>query len=290
MSLKSLVRSTLTSRPIRPVLRGLPLPERVYRSLHFRDTIEIAVPGSSAGFHTHHHGYQVENDLYWAGFGKGWEGRELRLWTHLAKECQTIFDIGANTGIFSLAAGAVNSTAAIHAFEPMPSVAEHLRANVALNPFDIAVNEAALSSSSGEMTFYLPDSDHAYSATLDPDMARSVGATVEKTVKVLRFDDYVAQAGLERVDLVKIDAERHEPDVMSGFGDILLRFAPLILIEVLDEEMGRRIAPFFAPHGYHHIAIDGRFEPNAGPLGVGASNFLLFSSNRNEMVRSAVVS
>ena len=62
----------------------------------------------------------MENELFWLGFNGGWEKKSLEVWVKLCKHCSTIFDIGANSGIYSLVAQSVNPEAEIFAFEPIP--------------------------------------------------------------------------------------------------------------------------------------------------------------------------
>ena len=49
---------------------------------------------------------------------------------------QVIFDVGANAGIYSLAALAIQRDATVHAFEPTPEIATRLRAMAKLNGLD----------------------------------------------------------------------------------------------------------------------------------------------------------
>ena len=73
-----------------------------YQHLHFIGPIKVPVT-DRASFMINHYGYQVENDLFWAVFG---QARELRLWRALARSAEFIADVGANTGVYSLAAAA----------------------------------------------------------------------------------------------------------------------------------------------------------------------------------------
>src|SRR3990172_5503559 len=50
----------------------------------------------------------------------------LDCWENAAKGARVIFDVGANAGIFSLAALAVQPEAIVHAFEPTPEIATGL--------------------------------------------------------------------------------------------------------------------------------------------------------------------
>jgi hypothetical protein len=76
-----------------------------------------------------HHGHQLENDLFWAGYGNNWERTSLRLWGWLARDAKCIFDVGANTGTYALAARAVNAEAEVEAFEPVDRVYTKLQIN-----------------------------------------------------------------------------------------------------------------------------------------------------------------
>ena len=56
------------------------------------------------------------------------------LFAHLVKPGNTMLDVGANVGFFSLlCAGLTGSSGRVIPFEPIPSVRESLRANIALN-------------------------------------------------------------------------------------------------------------------------------------------------------------
>ncbi|GGD31773.1 FkbM family methyltransferase [Aureimonas glaciei] len=253
----TLSRRALTRPTMRRVLRLLPLPQAVYRSLHFRDVVTLSA-GPGADFRMHHFGYQVENDLYWAGYGRGWEATSLRLWALLAKRADVILDIGANTGVYALAAQAVNPAARIFAFEPVPRIAQRLAANAALNGASIAVVIAGASDQTGHATIFEPDAEHAYSASLTREMLGAAPQMLESKVPVTRIDAFAVAHGLRRVDLVKIDAERHEPEVLAGFGDRLARDRPSLLVEVLDRAMGERLSPLLSGPGYLSFRVDER--------------------------------
>jgi hypothetical protein len=55
----------------------------------------------------------------------------LRCWETAAKGAKFIFNVGANAGIYSLAALAIQRDATVHAFEPTPEIAACLRATAA---------------------------------------------------------------------------------------------------------------------------------------------------------------
>ena len=270
-----LMRKALTRPAMRRLLRLLPLPQVVYRSLHFRDVITLSA-GPGADFRMRHFGYQVENDLYWAGYGGGWEATSLRLWALLAQRSGIILDIGANTGVYALAARAMNPAARIFAFEPVPRIADRLVENVALNGSSVVVVVAGASDRTGMATIFEPDAQHSYSASLTREMLGAAPHMLETQVPVTRIDAFAAAEGLSRIDLVKVDAERHEPEVLAGFGDRLARDRPSLLVEVLDTAMGERLSPMLSGLGYLTFRVDETvgIVPD-DVLGRHAGNYLL---------------
>lgn len=256
--LRSAVRTAWRHLPFKlPLLRALRSvvtpPESIYRHLHFEGDFDVEVaPG--ARFCIHSFANQVENDLFWSGYAGRWEPVSLDLWRKLCGGAETVFDIGANTGAYALAAAALNPGARVIAFEPVRRVCERLRRNAALNGGRVAVEEVAVSDRGGSATLYDTDAEHVYSASLDHSM---LGASYSRSYEVptIALDDYCAERGIGRVDLVKIDVERHEAAVFRGFRRVLAESRPSLLVEILDRELGAAVAAEIAGHGYLAYAI-----------------------------------
>jgi FkbM family methyltransferase len=257
------------------IRRSVRLPERLYRHLHFEGDIVVAGTGD-VRFRMRHFGYQVENDLFWAGYGNGFEATSLRLWARLCATSQTILDIGANTGVYALAAAAVNPTACVVAFEPLQRIAQRLSDNVRLNGFDVEVIVAGVSATTGEAVIYEPCAEHAYSASLNSEMLAGRADLRESTIAVTRLDDFATARGLRSIDLVKIDTEKHEMAVLRGFGYVLARHRPTLLIEVLDTGTGAEIERLLVGLGYaFHIIEERTAVRPVQSLMQGIGNFLI---------------
>jgi len=281
---RSMLRSAYAALPFKKpifelVRRHVRLPERVYQHLHFEAPITIPVRDGCT-FAMHHFGAQVENDLFWAGYGNGWEATSLRLWARLAAVSNTIFDIGANTGAYALAAKAVNEKARVFAFEPVASISGRLRNNIELNGFDITVVQAGVSSSTGEAVMYIPATEHSYSASLNSSMLSGNGNLIETVIPTLRMDEFVKDRALDSADLFKIDTEKHEVDVLSGFGDVIERFKPAVLIEILNKTLGGEVEAFFANSNYvFYEIVEGEALRRVESLGVASRNYLLCTAD-----------
>jgi FkbM family methyltransferase len=130
------------------------------------------------------------------------------------KESLVIFDVGANIGEFSLACAEFFKESIIFAFEPDPKAMHCLQRNVHTRKLEnrIACFPIALSNSNEKKRFYIA-TDNADSSFVKPTKTSSQYLELES----MRLDDFLESADIKRVDLLKMDAEGHEPEVLSGF-------------------------------------------------------------------------
>lgn len=115
---------------------------------------------------------------------------------------RTVLDLGANVGISVRYLLARFPDARVIAVEPDPRLVPRLRANVDGLP-GVAVHAAAVAPRAGTATFFsTPD---GWSSSLTP---AAGGRPV--TVECMTVEEILGAAGLERVDLVKLDIEGGE--------------------------------------------------------------------------------
>ena len=227
----------------------------IYQHLYFTGVFTVPI-NEKKKFKIKHHGYEVENEIFWAGLTNGWEKESIRLWLKLCENAETIFDIGANTGIYSLMAKAVNPNAKVYAFEPVSRVFNKLKENIALNHFDIMPIEKAVSNSDGTAMIYDTASEHTYSVTVNKNLISPETKTIETNIDIVTLNSFIRQHDIKRTDLVKIDVETHEPEVLEGFSDYLFQFKPSILIEILNNEVGEKVNHIIQKLDYLYFNID----------------------------------
>jgi FkbH-like protein/FkbM family methyltransferase len=189
----------------------------------------------------------------------------LRHGIHLAADA-TVIDIGANIGLFSLFVRSRCPQASVYAFEPSPVAFRALSANCKvygprLTPFNAGVSERR---GSATLTFYdkssvfssfHPSADEdrqAIQAVVAnmvrgelKDTAEPVDAYVselmadrleQQTFKcpLLSVSDIIRDNNLQRVNLLKVDAEKCELEILRGIEEPHWALIDQVVIEVHD--------------------------------------------------------
>ncbi|MFI5148960.1 MAG: FkbM family methyltransferase [Bacteroidia bacterium] len=202
-----------------------------------------------------HYGFLIENEIFWSGLTGGWEKESLRLWIKLCQNATVVFDIGANTGIYSLISKAVNRNAVVYALEPVQRVFKKLAENNSLNNYDIKCIQAAASNSEGTALIYDTYEEHTYSVTINKNLNEEAVKVFTSEIDTLTLDGLIERENLTRLDLIKIDVETHEAEVMEGFRKHLALYKPTILIEILTDEVGKKVQQIVHGLGYLYFTI-----------------------------------
>lgn len=174
----------------------------------------------------------------------------------------TVIDVGANVGIYTmLAAELVGSSGHVHAFEPDPQSMYYLLTTIGRNGL------------TGRVTLWnLAASDHSANARLYLDLktARTTSLRANAyapdpqqrqplVVGTAALDDLITQTP----QFVKIDVEGAELTVLAGATRLLRDHHPVLLVEVLPENLAA-VTRFLTPFGYCVVDAD-----SAAPLDPG---------------------
>ncbi len=141
----------------------------------------------------------------------------------------TVLDVGAHQGLFTVRAAAlVGPKGRVVSIEAFPRNAERLRGNIARNGLKNAVViGAAAAEKEGEAELHLTDFvSGGQSLVFD---GESYTGTI--TVPLKTADGILAELGVERVDLVKIDVEGAAHRVLDGAAR-LLASRPRLVMEI----------------------------------------------------------
>ena len=212
--------------------------------LPWRDSIEMAVPADYDFLATHV-----------LGAGKYFPPHfELAL--ELAPADGVVLDLGAHLGTFTLAAAA--SGRRVIAVEAAPRNVEMLTESARANGLEDAITivPAAVSNRSGTVRF---QQEGAWGQVTDSWWAADVVEVPARTVA-----EILADLGVERVDVVKIDVEGSEIAAIEGMAELLAApDAPAVVYEsnahtlrmfdVTPEQLVGALADF----GYDSYLVDG---------------------------------
>ncbi len=160
------------------------------------------------------------------------------------KHGQTVVDIGANIGLFTvLMASHVGPTGRVIAYEPNPDVLGLLRTNVALNWFNdtVTIRPAAASDTTGRVRLHVTERFQGNSSLLEPGEGYFAQVPMD-TTHVVEVDCEPLDALLtefSEIDLVKIDVEGAEHLVLNGMAELLDTGAvATVALELFQQRMG----------------------------------------------------
>lgn len=232
------------------------------------------------------------------------KGVYLRHGIELA-EGDVVFDLGANIGLFSLFVGRTLSDFTLYAFEPIPDIFEALRRNTSDLPGRVVLENVGLSDREGEAIFaYYPrlaSFTTSYPERLErrwgdlkqvlmgrggaepwPGDRRGPGARLrswlvdglvhyasrheERVCRLKRLSTILADRGVERIDLLKIDVEGSEWDVLRGIDETDWEKIAQLVIEVHDAESGAEVMSDWLGRRGYEVAVDQEDRGRSSPL------------------------
>lgn len=195
-----------------------------------------------------------------------YEPQETILLRELLRPGQTFVDVGANWGYFTLVgASCVGASGRVIAVEADPRACRALEANLSRNRLtSVTVAEAAADAATGtmELRSYGTDSDD-YSRYGVVWTEQSVHGMRFFTVRTRTLDDILDEAGVSRIDLLKLDIEGAEGQALAGL-DRRLRAGAVecLLVELHPEllrergESPRAIVDAICARGFHALRVD----------------------------------
>jgi FkbM family methyltransferase len=161
-------------------------------------------------------------------------------------EQATLVDVGAHIGRFSVAFAALGWR--VIAFEPAPHIFSRLKTNLASYPDSVALQEAVSDATRADVDFFISDEFWGIHS-LQP-----FHESHKRTTKVATttLDAALDRLGVERVTVLKIDAEGGDLPALEGFD--VSRWSPRL---VMCEFMDSRSATYF---GYDHHDVVGHMQ------------------------------
>lgn len=181
----------------------------------------------------------------------GFETAEIEFLRNKISNGDTVLDVGANIGIFSIAfADAVGPEGKVLALEPHPQNLKRLKNNLELNHFqNVQIFPVAAGQLNDEVELHLAD-DLAYASTIA--VIRQRGNDQVMTISMRKLDEIWQQVGSPPVTILKIDVEGGELEVLKGAEKLLKVCQPLIMAEANTQKYLDNLKSWLLPRGYIH--------------------------------------
>lgn len=208
----------------------------------------------------------------------------------------TVIDGGANMGLYALyAARRVGPTGTIVAVEPSVREYDRLVAHVRLNRLrNVRCRRFALGRAATRGRLRIAAELNAGHNTLGEFGYEATELVRVEEVEVRALDAIVADEGLDRVDLVKLDLEGAEYDALLGAEATIRRFRPAILVELADRTLRHQgahsgqIWDFLEGRGYTLYGFDAnhaRLQPAARKPEYDSENLVAVARVREDCLR-----
>ena len=161
--------------------------------------------------------------------------------SRIARPGDTVLDIGANIGLVSLwLSRLVGPHGQVHAFEPNPSLQDMLREMFAHNQLsNVQLHPVALGAEDGALELRIPKVN-AGAASFVRNQDVSDCDIVVAPVRTL--SGIVAEHGIQKIRLIKIDVEGFEAEVFRGGKDVLTGTRPDAILFELNETISGHVA------------------------------------------------
>jgi len=175
------------------------------------------------------------------------------------REGDTILDIGAHIGVFSVRAARLAHRGHVYAFEPSSKNYAMLIKNLQLNGLDnLHVENFAVSDKSGAIPFYIP-ANNGVMGSLFHNSSRFT-----EMVQVTTLADIIAKHRIEQIDLLKIDVEGSEYDILLNCPEEVLMKVQHAVIEYheLDGKNLRQeeLVNLLTSYGFNVVVKRGAFS------------------------------
>jgi FkbM family methyltransferase len=230
---------TKTTNSWMPLLRGLGLNRHIrgwnrllYALFPYAQqaatTLEINYRGSAYAAAPQHY---VDWQVLTTG---AYEIDDLRLFERLARHLPhaTVLDIGANVGHHAFVFATLGWR--VQAFEPNPDLWPIFEAKVkAASLQHVQLNKLGLGDVDEVLSFSVPEASNSGTGQFHAQALSAPAGAVQLPIR--HADRFLAEQGVAKVDVIKIDIQGFEPQALRGLRATLQRDRPVVSVELGSE-------------------------------------------------------
>jgi len=206
---------------------------------------------------------------------------DLQVIQHLVSEEESVFDIGANFGFFTLFfSQLVGGHGRVFSFEPIPLTYEFLSYNLSKMHLDnVKPYNWAISDRNGAGIMEIPrfesGGDNYYMSRIVSEDQRDM--SLDSKGVILASLDSNLYEGIEALSFMKIDVEGHELSALRGSRKILDTYRPALYVEVSGDpdelqSESQKLFSLLYERGYSPYWFDG-IKLNQRTKGISSVNY-----------------
>jgi FkbM family methyltransferase len=226
--------------------------------------------------------------LYWGGGRLPRAADRLALDTvvALARDADVFLDVGAYTGLFTVAVSAAAPSVQVHAFEIVPAAADALEANLLRNEVELRVALHRQGVGEDGATVRVPSGRGGSAIPSFLSSRVSVGEDEGELVSFRSLDSVADLLPADDRVVIKVDVEGTEDEVFASGKAFLGAFRPDVLCEVLPAADGPALEGLLAPADLRFFLVtDSRLEPREAIVPDGAHRDWLFTAREPDDLR-----
>ncbi len=159
-----------------------------------------------------------------------YEENETKIIMECVKENDTILDIGANIGIYTILLNKYKNCAT-YSFEPIKYTFNLLKKNIKVNNVNAKIYNVGLSDKNKVEKFYFNRKEIGASSMRD--IRKDKENTSILKCNIMKLDDFIEKEGITNIDFIKIDIEGAELFALMGGGMNIKKHKPIIFCEML---------------------------------------------------------
>jgi len=149
-----------------------------------------------------------------------YERIETEIFKKIVRKGDVVIDIGANIGYYTLiAAKLVGDSGIVITFEPEPYNFHLLKKNVEVNGYkNVILEQRAVSNKNANLKLFLSEDNIGDHRIYQPSESRK---SIE--IESIRLDDYIKNAGIDKVNIIKMDIQGAEGLALQGMHEVLTK-------------------------------------------------------------------
>lgn len=153
------------------------------------------------------------------------------------QEVKIVFDVGASIGDKAYVLARAFPKAKIYCFEPYPIIFKQLKKRMERFGDRVLCFNFGFYNTNGEVDFYTAGDPYKNPSSTGTSSFIATNGKEMTRAKARRLDDFIKEAGIKRIDFMKVDVEASEKEMIEG-GEEALRKTDNLFIEIVPMRRG----------------------------------------------------